>query len=172
VLESQKHLTQGRKVALVRTRTEGFFEAPLCALSSSRGTVHFSRPCKGRSAVSRNRKIRKRKLETGLEGEKRSGTNPTHLRDLISTEYEEKARNKPTVDIHNYINILRGFLASFCRNMNEKRVYVPFRIRVILHAVNGLRESRPRFSKNMDRDAPYVRSRIRQGLLPRRNPRR
>ena len=35
------------------------------------------------------------------------------LRDLISTEYEEKARNKPNGVIHNYINMLRAFLASF-----------------------------------------------------------
>jgi len=44
------------------------------------------------------------------------------LRDLISTEYGEKATNKPNVVILNDINILRGFLASFCRNMNEKQV--------------------------------------------------
>ena len=142
MLESQKHLAQGRKVALVRTRTEGFLEVPLCVLASSRGTVHFFSTLQGSARC-------EPKLETGLEGEKRTETNPTHLRDLISTEYEEKARNKPTVVIHNYINILRVFLVSFCRNINEKHVYVPFRIRVILHAVNGLRASRPRFSKNM-----------------------
>jgi len=61
------------------------------------------------------------------------------LMDLISTDYGEKARNKPNGAILNYINILRRFLASFCGNMNEKRVYLPFPIRLILHGINNLR---------------------------------
>jgi len=52
------------------------------------------------------------------------------LMDLISTDYEEKTRNKPNGVIHNCMNMLRRFLASFCGNMNEKRAYVPFPIRL------------------------------------------
>jgi len=73
------------------------------------------------------------KLETETK------TNPMKLMDLISTDYGEKARNKPNGAILNYINILRRFLASFCGNMNEKRVYLPFPIRLILHGINNLR---------------------------------
>jgi len=67
------------------------------------------------------------------------------LRDLISTEYGEKTTNKPNVVILNDINILRGFLASFCRNMNEKQVYGPFPILRTFHVINSLLGSRPRF---------------------------
>jgi hypothetical protein len=51
--------------------------------------------------------------------ERRGQTNPMQLSDLISTEYKERATNKANLVIHNYINMLRGFLASFCRNMND-----------------------------------------------------
>ena len=61
-----------------------------------------------------------RKPKLSFAGEKRSKTNPMQLRDLISIEYDEKARNKPNVVIHNSINMLRVFLATFCRNINEK----------------------------------------------------
>ena len=45
--------------------------------------------------------------------EKRDETNPMKLNDLISNEYEERARNKPNVVILNQINILLGFPAPF-----------------------------------------------------------
>ena len=43
----------------------------------------------------------------------RSQTNPIELRYFISTNYKELATNKPNTAIHNYINGLRIFLASF-----------------------------------------------------------
>jgi len=51
-------------------------------------------------------------------GEEPSKTNPMQLAYFISIGYEEKARNKPNGVIHNHINALRGFLASFSKNMN------------------------------------------------------
>jgi hypothetical protein len=41
------------------------------------------------------------------------------LKVLISIEYKEKARNKPTFIIRNYVNMLRVFLPSFSRNMHQ-----------------------------------------------------
>ena len=61
------------------------------------------------------------KLEAGRARERRSQTNPTQLRDLISIEYKEITRNEPNVVIHNHINMLRGFLALFSKNMNAGR---------------------------------------------------
>ena len=60
------------------------------------------------------------------------------LKNFISTEYKEKARNKPNVVMHNDINALRGFLASFPRNMYDSRLRFHFPIRYMLHAINGL----------------------------------
>jgi len=45
-----------------------------------------------------------------------------HLKDLISTEYEKRGRNKPNAVILNHFNMLRVFLAPFCRNMNESNL--------------------------------------------------
>jgi hypothetical protein len=70
--------------------------------------------------------------------DERGQTNPMQLRDLISIECEERTQNKPNGVIHNYINMLREFLASFCRNTNDKQLEVPFPIRQIFHDVNGL----------------------------------
>jgi hypothetical protein len=53
---------------------------------------------------------------------KRGKTNPMELKDFISIEYKEKARNKANVVMHNDINVLRGFLASFPRNMYDSRL--------------------------------------------------
>jgi len=78
------------------------------------------------------------KLQTGFCRDERGQTNPMQLRDLISIECEERAQNKPNGVIHNYINMLRGFLVSFCRNTNDKQLEVPFPIRQIFHDVNGL----------------------------------
>ena len=44
------------------------------------------------------------------------------LKDFISIEYKEKARNKANVVMHNDINVLRGILASFPRNMYDSRL--------------------------------------------------
>jgi len=56
---------------------------------------------------------RNSKLGTDLRGEGRSETNPIELKSLISTEYNERARNKPSVVILNHISRLREFMASF-----------------------------------------------------------
>ena len=50
--------------------------------------------------------------------EEPSRTNPMQLTYFASIGYEEKARNKPNGIIHNRINALRGFVASFSKNMN------------------------------------------------------
>jgi len=65
------------------------------------------------------------KFETGhwkLGLEERGKTNPMELKNFISIEYKEKARNKANVVMHNDINVLRGFLASFPRNMYDSRL--------------------------------------------------
>ena len=66
--------------------------------------------------------IRNWTLEAGSHRGRRSKTNPMELKNFISTEYKEKARNKPNVVMHNDINALRGFLASFPRNMYDSRL--------------------------------------------------
>jgi hypothetical protein len=54
------------------------------------------------------------------------------LTDLISIEYKERGRNKANFVIHNDINMLWVFLASFSRNMDASRLCAPFPIRRVV----------------------------------------
>jgi hypothetical protein len=74
------------------------------------------------------------------EGEE-AKTNPIELSDLISAEYETKARNKPKGDIPHDIKTLQRFRAHFPQNMYGQRVYGPFPIRWVGAEAGG--EAKP-----------------------------
>jgi len=89
------------------------------------------------------------------------------LSDLISIEYEERARNKPNCVIHSHINMLLRFSAPFSRNMNAEQVYVPFPIGIKTIFINEIGEEMEEASPSTQRreytPSPRVISRPERG---------
>src|SRR5215472_14188707 len=78
------------------------------------------------------------------------------LRDLISIEYEKKARNKPNGVILNHINLLHRFLALLCRNINEKQRTFHFRFSKSSMLSMTYENFAPDFRENIDQVPPDV----------------